>query len=309
MPSDIEFDFVRALQDAAGSAVQPPPAELYAEGVERGLRIRRRTTFRRTLALSVALVLTAAVRIALLAGTPNTTSMDVTASTTATTTATATATATPDASDSASGGSTNTTAAWMPGYLLQTFSSLVPAGSRTTMEGDDAVVAPELSPSGRWNTRLATELTTPAGASMVSLSVQGSPLTARCPGHAVAPYDDCTSTPVAGGTLLVDLAPTTGAGITTWSLYWNGPEGQSVSLIETTGTSRQALTLPQATALVSTPAWDRVWKSLPEPCPWGAMINPGATATQLASGAGFVCATSRAAATTIGAQASSRAVN
>lgn len=310
MPPDHEFELTRALREAADSAEPPDVVELYVGGVDRGQRIRRRSTLRQTLAIAAAVVVVAAVRIPLLRDAASTASPTVVTSSTSLTASTSTPVtptpATPMPAPSASamsmGGAvplSPSATAWMSAYMAQTLDSLVPADSTTATLGLDAVAAPELTASGTWTAGLSTELTTPAGTSSIRLNVQGFAAEESCPSHARAPYGDCSETPLSGGTLTVDLSfknPVTGAGDSVWTVDWNGPDGQSVTFGESTGATHQALTVQQATALVSNSAWDRLWKALPAPCALGAMINPRATPAQLATGAGFVCATGRDAA-------------
>ena len=305
MSSDIEVDFAQELRAAAESAVQPAPADLYAGAVDRGRRIRRTTMIRRTLAGAATLGVVAAVGIPL-GGASNTTPTGATAPSAAKVSATAGTTSTSTAAGTSSG------TAWMWSYMVQILGTLLPDERGTanwSVHGGVPLRAfiPELGPRGRWAAALQTDLTTAGGKSTIAVSVQGFATEVHCPSHAEAPHEDCTTTSLSGGTLTVDKGfknPITGTGVSIWNVYWNGPEGQSVTFRETADGPHQALTAQQAIALVTTPAWNPVWKSLPAACQFGAMVNPRATQAQMAAGGGFVCATSRSVATHIGSSLS-----
>ena len=191
--------------------------------------------------------------------------------------------------------------AWMPDYMKQTLKSLLPAGSSTAAWSQYGgvpltAIAPDVTAKGDQYARLDTDLTTPGGRSTTGLSVRSHVEKTHCVSHAAAPHDVCSQTSLNGGTLTVDQSfknPTTGAGAAIWEVTWNGPEGQTVSFGESTDQPHQALTVAQATALVTSPAWDRLWKSLPAACKFGAMADPHAPAP-VGGGIGLSCATSRA---------------
>jgi hypothetical protein len=200
--------------------------------------------------------------------------------------------------------------AWMTDYVEKNLKSLLPAGSTTgkwspTIGSPLQPFAPIVGLGGKWNAQGGTDLTTPGGTSSIGFSVNGFTEQVHCPSHAAAPYDDCTTTSLNGGTLTVDKSFknfVTGTGVSIWNAYWNGPEGQSVSFSETADTpTHQALTSKQATALVMAPAWEQVWKSLPAPCPFGVMPDPHQKKTQPNETVVLVCATSRTAALHISA--------
>ncbi|MFC1408753.1 hypothetical protein ACEZCY_05590 [Streptacidiphilus sp. N1-12] len=297
MSSDMEADLVRQLREAAEAAVQPAPQGLYAGAVGRGRRIRRRVRIKRVVAGAATLGVVAAVGVPLLGGASTTTTGTAAASTTraaAGSTRTAAPTPTPPST------------AWMPAYVEQTLKSLLPAGSTTVKEADLGgvslqVFAPEVqAPGGQSLAVVRTDLETPNGKSTISLSVGSSAQDLRCPSKAVAPHDVCTKTPVAGGTFYVDKSfkdYTHGTGVAIWSLAWNGPDGQGLYLGMSSSAPAQALTVPQAQALLTAAAWERVWKALPAPCRYGVMSVPHPTRTQVLEQANlFVCATSPAAA-------------
>ncbi|MHA6757653.1 hypothetical protein [Streptacidiphilus sp. PAMC 29251] len=296
MSSDSEAELVRQLRAVAESAVQPAPQDLYAGAVGRGRGIRRATRIKRVLVGAATLGVVAAVGVPLLGG--------------AATTTTGTAAASP--TRTVAGSSTRTAAAttpppstaWMPAYVAQTLKSLLPAGSTTVKEADLGgvslqVFAPEVqAPGGQSLAVLRTDLETPNGKSTISLSVGKGVQDFRCPGKKVAPHDVCTTTPLNGGTFYVDQSfkdYTHGTGVAIWSLAWNGPDGQELSLGMSTDAKAQGLTVQQAKALLTAPAWERVWKALPATCRYGVMDNPHITQTMVMQQANlFVCATSPA---------------
>lgn len=295
MSSDIEADLVQELRAAAESAVQPAPAGLYAGAVGRGTRIRRTAMVKRTLVGVAALGVVAAVGVPLLGGGSGTASVGAAASPSkAKVSASSTKTTTKTPADTA----------WMPAYVEQTLKSLLPAGSTTTKESSLGgvslqVFAPDVqAPGGQSIALLRTDLETPNGRSTISLSLGMGAQNLACPSHAVAPHDICTRTPLDGGTFYVDESfkdYTDGTGVRIWTLIWNGPDGQSFYLGESTAAPAQALNVQQAEALFTAPAWERVWKSLPATCTFGVMDNPRATQTDVEEqGNLFVCATSRA---------------
>ncbi|MFC1420102.1 hypothetical protein [Streptacidiphilus cavernicola] len=310
MSSDLEFDgfdgfdefaLAQELRAAAESAAQPTPASLYAGAVDRGRRIRRTSRVKRTLAGAGALAVAAAVAVPLLGGTsPAPTVVGAASSSHAMADVSSTRTSTSTAAAATPGTD------WMPTYVVQTLKSLLPAGSTTTKEADLGgislqVFAPEVqAPGGQSLAVVRTDLETPHGKSTITLSVGKEARKSSCPSKAVAPHDICGTTPLNGGTLYVDESfkdYTHGTGAAIWSLAWNGPDGQEVYLGMSTSAQAQALTVQQAGALLSAPAWERVWKALPEPCRFGVMSNPHATrADEMEQGNMFVCATSPAAA-------------
>ena len=295
VPSDSEADFVRQLRAAAESAVRPAPQELYAGAVQRGRRIRRAARVKRTLAGAAALGVAAAVAVPLLGGAATTTTGTVAASSTRAG-ADRTGTAAP----------TPTSTAWMPAYLVRTLKSLLPAGSTTVKETDLGGVslqafAPDVqAPGGQALGVIRTDLQTPGGKSTITLSVGKYVRSYPCPSKATAPHDVCSTTPLKGGTFYVDQSfkdYTHGTGAAIWSLSWNGPDGQEVYLGMSTHAPAQALTVQQAQALMTSPAWERLWKALPPTCRYGVMPNPHMTRTQeMDQEYTFVCATSPAAA-------------
>jgi hypothetical protein len=306
MSSDLEADFAHGLRAVAESAAQPSPTDLYAGAVARGRRIRRTAVIKRTLAGAAALAVVAAVGLPLLHGASHPTAVDAAAS--------PTTKAGPTADPKSKRPTERTPAgtAWMPAYMLRTLASLLPPGSDTSVpdiDGNDVpeAFAPTLaSVSGGWAGMVTTGLTTSNGTASLSVIVRASDQRAHCPSRAEYPYEDCTTTSVNGGTLVLDLGfknSLTGEGATIWDAYWYAPGGQEVTVDQvtdsphqTTQPARQALTPQQMTALATSPAWARIWQSLPAPCPFGTM--PGAANTKPApgvgAGTGLVCATSRA---------------
>jgi hypothetical protein len=144
------------------------------------------------------------------------------------------------------------------------------------------------------------ELTTAGGKSSISFSVNGFGTKAHCPSHADAPYEECTTSSVNGAGLMVSKSfqnPMTGTGFSTWTVSLNGPGAKPILFTEVADTaSRQALTVQQATALVTASVWGQVWQSLPAACPFGVMGDPHQKRTKPPEAAILVCATSRAAA-------------
>ncbi|QMU71436.1 hypothetical protein [Streptacidiphilus sp. P02-A3a] len=328
MSSDIEADFAHELRAVAESAVQPAPASLYAGAVSRGRRIRRVAIVKRTLVGVATLGVIVAVGVPLLGGGASGGSPSVEAAAPSTATAAPTATAKPSATaepattaepapkDSAgtgsvkqplksSGGAAAADTAWMPDYVARTLRSLFPAKYSTAKQSalgvDFGVFAPQVEGlGGEWGAEVETDLATANGESTTSLLVERIPSKDDyCSSNAGA-YDVCTVTSVDGGTMMVDKSwkdPETGTGNAIWTMVWNGPDGQSVTFGEATGAPTQALTVPQVEALLTAPAWNRVWQALPATCPYGAMGDPHATGPEDAGGQeGLVCATSRAAA-------------
>ncbi|MEZ0094394.1 hypothetical protein [Streptacidiphilus sp. EB129] len=306
MSSDIEVDFAQELRAVAESAVQPNPADLYAGAVQRGGRIRRRTRVRRSLVGAATLGVVAAVGIPLLGGTASTASVGAAAS------STVMGGTTPGAKGTEQTAGTPGSTAWMPAYMVQTLRSLLPAGSSTAVEDDvkDTTVkayGPWLGMAGNnWGGMVQSGLATSNGTSSIELSTFGFAGKHPCPTRAQAPHEDCTSTSLDGGTLVVDKGfknPVNGEGATLWDVYWYGPEGGTVHVGQVTDASHpatqaapQALTAEQMVTMAMAPAWDRVWKSLPEPCRFGLMVGTPSTPTPPWHGLGLVCATSQAAA-------------
>ena len=194
----------------------------------------------------------------------------------------------------------------MPAFVEQNLRSFFPAGSSTTDWSSDFGVrlqpfAPVLSPWDNWQAGGEVELTTSGGKSSISFSVDGFGLKGlHCPSRAAAPYEECTTSSVNGASMMVDKSfknPMTGTGVSIWTVTLNGPGAKSVFFSETADTaSHQALTMQQAIALVTAPAWGQVWQSLPAVCPLGVMAEPHQKLTQTPEAKVFVCATSRAAA-------------
>ncbi len=103
--------------------------------------------------------------------------------------------------------------------------------------------------------------------------------------------------PLNGATLMVTQSfknPVSGTGVSTLTVSLNGPGAKSIFFHETAETaSPQALTVQQATELVTASVWDDVWQLLPADCPLGVMSEPHEPRTQTPV---LVCTTSRAAA-------------
>ncbi len=321
MSSDIEADFAEELRAAAELAVQPAPASRYAGAVERGRRIRRTAIIKRTLVGVATLGVVVAVGVPLLGGSSRggaaTPLLGAAAPATAQAsakpavepTAGSSAKATPSASTGTSGGGASGAASgsmagsgtgWMQAYVTQTVKSLFPAGYSTGRQSSLGVPFSVFAPrveglDGEWAAQVETDLATPNGRSTISVEVERTPSTQHCSGSAGA-YDVCAATPLDGGTVTVDKTfkdPLNGTGNALWTLTWNGPDGQSVTVGEASGAA-QALTVQQAEAILTAPAWDRVWQALPATCPYGAMADPRASQVDQAEGQALTCATSPA---------------
>jgi hypothetical protein len=298
MSSDIEADFAKGLRAAAESAAQPAPAGLYVGAVGRGRRIRRTAIVKRSLAGVATLGVVAAVGIPLLNSSSGTASIGAAASSTAK----AKPKAGPSSARKPAAPLLSTDA--MPAYMEQTLKSLVPAGSSWTQEESLGnvpfeVYAPQVQePGGQSLAVVMADLETPNGKGTITFSVGKGVASLDCPSKAIAPHDICTKTPLDGGTFYADesyknYVNATGASI--WTLAWNGPDGQSLYLGESTDGPAQALTTQQAEALFTASAWDPVWKSLPATCKFGVMPDPKATEAQLVKeGSAWVCAPTRA---------------
>ncbi|WP_034089622.1 hypothetical protein [Streptacidiphilus albus] len=307
MSSDIEAAFAQELRAAAESAVQPAPGDIYAGAVVRGRRIRRTAIVKRTLASVAALGVVAAVGVPLLTGGHGPTVVGAAAA------PTVKIKTTPTADDTKKAAAAQAGTAWMPAYMEQTLKSLLPAGSDTSIKDDEgdngriqASVPTLINIKGTSGGRAQTGLKTSTGTSAVVLITSMDNYQVHCPTAAEAPHETCTKTSVNGGTLIVDLGfknSLNGQGATIWDVYWYGPSGQSVHLDEVTDAAHaatqaagQALTAQQMTAIVTSPAWDRIGQSLPAQCKFGVMAGTVNSPTVIPGTVGLVCATSRSAA-------------
>jgi len=304
MSSDLEAELAHKLRVAAESAVQPAPGALYVGAVDRGRRIRRTVIIKRALAGVAVLGVVTAVGVPLLGGASGTAPVGTASPSNSKAGAGAALIGAAAPSGTKAVARTPAGTAWMPAYVEQTLKSLLPAGSTTEKQADLGgvplqVSAPDVqAPGGESLALVRTDLETPNGRSTITLSVGKYAAKPDCPSPAVAPHDICTTTPLAGGTLYVDKSfkdYTHGTGAAIWTLNWNGPDGQSVYLGESTDAPTQALTVRQAENLLAAPAWDQVWKSLPATCRFGAMPNPHVTQAEVETQTNvFVCATSKA---------------